>query len=97
MHKYALDGTKIGSALKDHKEVHYGDTDVDHYGNKKYSVELTDKNWAPIIKEHKVVLVNFHAPWCPHCQVARGLSHAPPSSTWLSAHAPPEGRLVDQG
>lgn len=40
----------------------------DHYGNRKAAIELTEKSFAKMIEAHKVVLVNFHAPWCPHCR-----------------------------
>lgn len=68
VHKYNLDGSYVSTATKqDHVHV-YGDSPLDHYGNTRHAVELSGDTFASFVKENKVVLVNFHAPWCPHCQ-----------------------------
>lgn len=38
-------------------------TNVDHYGQKRLSEELTAANFQQFIAGHDAVLVNFHAPW----------------------------------
>jgi acyl-coenzyme A thioesterase 9 len=43
-------------------------TDVDHYGGRRVSTELTPDFFPAFVREHDAVLVNFHAPWCPHCR-----------------------------
>lgn len=47
----------------------YGNTtNVDHYGNTRYSMELNGDNWKAALDQFDALLVDFHAPWCPHCQ-----------------------------
>jgi hypothetical protein len=43
-------------------------TDVDHYGGRRIATELGPLFFDSFVHEHDVALVNFHAPWCPHCQ-----------------------------
>ena len=40
----------------------------DVYGNRKASIELDATTFYPFLESHKFVMVDFHAPWCPHCQ-----------------------------
>jgi len=47
--------------------VYDNTTDKDHYGNRKVSIELNQENFHDMIANHKAMLVDFHAPWCPHC------------------------------
>ncbi len=48
-------------------------TDIDHYGGRRVSTELTPEFFPTFVREHDAVLVNYHAPWCPHCQVRLSL------------------------
>jgi len=67
--KYALDGTYHGMASTDDSYVHlYEGTDKDHYGNARHAIELTPTSFSKMVDEFEVVLVDFHAPWCPHCR-----------------------------
>ena len=51
------------------REPEYGDTtDLDHYGNRRIAYEVTGATFERMIRAHKVLLVEFHAPWCSHCQ-----------------------------
>lgn len=51
------------------KEPEYGETtDLDHYGNKRIAYEVTGATFDRMVRAHQVLLVNFHAPWCSHCQ-----------------------------
>ncbi|GBG29273.1 Protein disulfide-isomerase 5-4 [Hondaea fermentalgiana] len=76
LHKYSLDGVKVGSVSKggagDNVEAEwehlYDGTDKDVYGVKRYAIELTPENFVKTVDEFEVLLVDFHAPWCPHCQ-----------------------------
>ncbi len=38
-------------------------TDVDHYGGRRISTELTPAFFDTFVREHDVALVNYHAPW----------------------------------
>lgn len=40
----------------------------DHYGNVRISMEVTADNFAKLLDTYDALLLNFHAPWCPHCQ-----------------------------
>ena len=40
----------------------------DVYGNRKASIELDSTTFYSFLESHKFVMVDFHAPWCPHCQ-----------------------------
>ena len=40
----------------------------DVYGNREAAIELTTSTFYPFLDSHKFVMVDFHAPWCPHCQ-----------------------------
>ena len=31
-------------------------------------IELTPENWETHVTKNKLILVEFYAPWCPHCQ-----------------------------
>lgn len=63
--------------IGDTAPIVYGDSDVDHYGNKKIALELTGKTFDQTVKQHEVMLVDFHAPWCSHCrQLAPIWEHA---------------------
>jgi len=71
LHKYALDGTfqgKVNDAAEEEWEHLYDGTDKDVYGVKRYAIELDDKTFVSTIDKFEVVLVDFHAPWCPHCR-----------------------------
>lgn len=71
IHKYTLDGTWQGNAAESvHQSMHhyYEGTDKDHYGNKRYAIELTKETFQEVLNDHEVLLVDFHAPWCSHCQ-----------------------------
>jgi len=68
VHKYNLDGSYHAPAAKEDTHVHYGDSPTDHYGNTRHAVELTGDTFPKFVADYKVVIVNFHAPWCPHCQ-----------------------------
>lgn len=51
------------------KAPEYGETtDLDHYGNKRIAYEVTGATFERMVRAHQVLLVNFHAPWCSHCQ-----------------------------
>ena len=56
------------TAGKDKFEVDTTDTDVDHYGGQRIAYEITGATFDRMVKAHRVLLVNFHAPWCSHCQ-----------------------------
>lgn len=43
-------------------------TDKDHYQNRRFAVELTPSWFDAFIRQNDVALVEYHAPWCPHCQ-----------------------------
>mmetsp|Transcript_196 Transcript_196/g.608 ORF Transcript_196/g.608 Transcript_196/m.608 type:complete len:557 (+) Transcript_196:76-1746(+) len=49
-------------------EVDTDGTDVDHYGNARIAYEITGATFERMVKAHRVLLINFHAPWCSHCQ-----------------------------
>ena len=50
-------------------EPEYGEsTDIDHYGNARIAYEVTGATFERMVRAHQVLLVNFHAPWCAHCQ-----------------------------
>mmetsp|Transcript_22402 Transcript_22402/g.28644 ORF Transcript_22402/g.28644 Transcript_22402/m.28644 type:complete len:494 (+) Transcript_22402:161-1642(+) len=70
VHKFSLDGTWQGHAterIHDTEHVYEG-TNKDHYGNKRHAIELTAETFRQGIDEYEVMLVDFHAPWCSHCQ-----------------------------
>jgi len=71
VHKFSLDGTWQGLATgkQPNDEPHlYEGTNKDHYGNQRHAIELTIDNFQQGIDEYEVLLVDFHAPWCSHCQ-----------------------------
>ncbi len=70
VHKFTLDGTWQGYATKNEQEFNYdtGKTNKDHYGNAKHAIELTPDKFQQALDDFEVLLVNFHAPWCPHCR-----------------------------
>ena len=41
---------------------------LDQYGQKRNLIQLTDQNYDEMVKKYPVMLVDFHAPWCPWCQ-----------------------------
>lgn len=41
---------------------------ADHYGNTRISMEVTAANFKELLESYDALLLNFHAPWCPHCQ-----------------------------
>ena len=44
-------------------------TDFDHYGNRRISYDVVgEEMFDRMVQMHKLLLVNFHAPWCRHCQ-----------------------------
>ncbi len=44
-------------------------TDFDHYGNRRISYDVVgEEMFDRMVRMHKLLLVNFHAPWCRHCQ-----------------------------
>uniref|UniRef100_A0A7S2RYN8 Thioredoxin domain-containing protein n=1 Tax=Mucochytrium quahogii TaxID=96639 RepID=A0A7S2RYN8_9STRA len=69
IHKYTLDGSYHGAGNSEENWEHlYEGTDKDHYGNRRYAIELTPERFETMKKEFEVLLVDFHAPWCSHCQ-----------------------------
>jgi len=53
------------------RAVDYGawTTDFDHYGNRRISYDAVGEAvFNRMVQMHKLLLVNFHAPWCKHCQ-----------------------------
>ena len=49
-------------------------TDMNHYGQRRISTELTPDFFDTFIREHDAVLINFHAPWwCAARMFASGL------------------------
>lgn len=71
IHKFSLDGKWQGSATENvhHSIQHYYEgTDKDHYGNTRHAVELSAETFHTVIEDYEVLLVDFHAPWCSHCQ-----------------------------
>ena len=42
-------------------------TDRDAYGDARVAYEITAATFDRMVKAHRVLLVNFHAPWCSHC------------------------------
>lgn len=51
------------------REPEYSDTtDLDHYGNRRIAYEVTGATFERMVRAHRVLLVNFHAPWCDHCR-----------------------------
>eukprot|EP00924_Labyrinthula_sp_SR-Ha-C_P004049 augustus_masked-scaffold_3-processed-gene-12.4-mRNA-1 protein AED:0.01 eAED:0.04 QI:0/-1/0/1/-1/1/1/0/501 len=74
LHKFDLEGNWEGQAGQkwgDNEftyDVDEGSTDLDHYGNKRYALELTHENFDKALHESEVLVVDFHAPWCGHCQ-----------------------------
>ena len=51
------------------REPEYSDTtDLDHYGNRRIAYEITGAAFERMVRAHRVLLVNFHAPWCDHCR-----------------------------
>jgi thiol-disulfide isomerase/thioredoxin len=73
IHKYTLHGTYVASAVKtyDQQPIHYSDVPADrvvlHDSDHKRVVEMTPDNFDAVTKGSHVVLVDFYAPWCPHC------------------------------
>lgn len=63
-------GVEHASAGRESQKVpEYGQTtDLDHYGNKRIAYEVSGKTFDRMVRAHQVLLVNFHAPWCSHCQ-----------------------------
>ena len=47
---------------------HHTQITKDVYGNREAAIELTSTTFYPFLESHKFVMVDFHAPWCPHCQ-----------------------------
>ena len=44
-------------------------TDFDHYGNRRISYDVVgEEMFDRMVRMHELLLVNFHAPWCRHCQ-----------------------------
>merc|ERR1711871_928462 len=39
----------------------------DDWDEEVYSKTLTDDNFDAVVSKYKLVMVNFHAPWCPWC------------------------------
>ena len=42
-------------------------TDLDAYNNARVAYEITAATFDRMVAAHRVLLVNFHAPWCSHC------------------------------
>jgi len=43
------------------------DADLDAYGDARVAYEITAATFDRMVAAHRVLLVNFHAPWCSHC------------------------------
>ena len=48
--------------------VYDDSTPLDHYGNARVAYEITASSFRRVLAAHKVLVVNFHAPWCSHCR-----------------------------
>ena len=58
-----------GQAGESQRPPVYDDsTPLDHYGNARVAYEITASSFRRVLAAHKVLVVNFHAPWCSHCR-----------------------------
>ena len=61
---------KLGMALMSSwSEADIPDNAMNPYGGKAAAYEISDeKEFARLAGQYDVLLVDFHAPWCPHCR-----------------------------
>eukprot|EP01006_Ploeotia_vitrea_P004244 TRINITY_DN114166_c0_g1_i1.p1 TRINITY_DN114166_c0_g1~~TRINITY_DN114166_c0_g1_i1.p1 ORF type:complete len:489 (+),score=35.04 TRINITY_DN114166_c0_g1_i1:65-1531(+) len=73
--KYTLHGSYVATAVRQYDqsppptstEVAVDDSPDSDGDDRPRVVELTKDNFRRVIDEHRVVVVNFYAPWCPYC------------------------------
>ncbi len=70
VHKYSLDGAFQGYADDDKADLEhlYEGTDRDKYGNTRHAIALDQNSFKSMVDRFEVMIVDFHAPWCVHCQ-----------------------------
>ena len=71
VHKYSPDGAFQGFLVdRDKKDLEhlYEGTPKDVYGNERHAIALSETSFAEMVDKFEVLLVDFHAPWCIHCQ-----------------------------
>ena len=64
-------GTKGSNTGSIDDDSHDLTTDLDAYGDARVAYEITAATFDRMVAAHRVLLVNFHAPWCSHCTALR--------------------------
>ena len=60
-------GASSATVLVSDEDERKSDADLDAYGDARVAYEITAATFDRMVAAHRVLLVNFHAPWCSHC------------------------------
>ena len=60
-------GASSATVLVSDEDERKSDDDLDAYGDARVAYEITAATFDRMVAAHRVLLVNFHAPWCSHC------------------------------
>ena len=71
---------------------------ADHYGNHRFAIEVTNDNFRELLATYDLLMLDFHAPWCPHCQrFAPVWEHAAELTSQKLQEGPPQPTRLGMG